>query len=179
MQTTKLIKAIALILALVGYGGNASARYLSPDPTGLAGGPNMYSYANENPLSYVDPTGEIALIPILIGVGAGYAFDYLLEQYKKEHCTCPSSAFGPAGNAGLGGAMGTFGRFASKPRGGIAGGGPAGTGTSPFSQMNHAAASRGWYSVPTRNTITKVARKVPYVGAAAGAYEIYDAFSCD
>jgi hypothetical protein len=45
--------------------------------------------------------------------------------------------------------------------------------------MNHAAASRGLYPIPTRNKITKVARKVPYVGMAAIGYELYDAFSCD
>jgi hypothetical protein len=132
-----------------------------------------------NPLSYTDPTGEIAFIPILIGIGVGYAFDYALEQYKKEHCTCKDTPAGAAGNAAAGGALGGSGPFASKPRGGIAGGGPAGRATSSFSQMNHAAASSGWYSVATWNGITKVLRKLPYAGAALAGYELYDAFSCD
>ncbi len=33
-------------------------RYLSPDPIGLSGGPNLYSYAKQNPLKYVDPDGK-------------------------------------------------------------------------------------------------------------------------
>lgn len=45
--------------------------------------------------------------------------------------------------------------------------------------MNHAAASRGLYSVATRNGLTKVLRKLPYAGVALAAYELYDAFSCD
>ena len=45
--------------------------------------------------------------------------------------------------------------------------------------MNHAAARRGWYSVATRNQITKVLRKVPYAGAALAVYEVYDTFYCD
>lgn len=57
MQTSRLINIFALTLALVGYGGNASARYLSPDPTGLAGGLNLYLYAGGNPIRYSDPTG--------------------------------------------------------------------------------------------------------------------------
>src|SRR5262249_19920025 len=34
------------------------ARFLSQDPLRLGGGQlNLYNYANQNPLSYVDPTG--------------------------------------------------------------------------------------------------------------------------
>ncbi len=146
---------------------------------GGASGFIIYSYVGGNPISYVDPTGEIAFVPILIGIGVGYAFDYALEQYKKAHCTCQDTPAGSAGNAAAGGAVGGAGPFASKPRGGIAGGGPSGTATSTFSQMNHAAASRGWHSVATRNGITKALRKIPYAGAALAAYELYDAFSCD
>ena len=46
-----------------------TGRYLTPDPIGLAGGINLYVYANLNPINSVDPLG---LNPaILIGQGAG------------------------------------------------------------------------------------------------------------
>ena len=51
-----------------------------------------------------------------------------------------------------------------------------------YSQANHAAASRGWYSVATRNRLRdfgrSVSRKIPYVSTAVAAYEIYDAYAC-
>ena len=113
------------------------------------------------------------------------AFDYGLSEWKKRNCSCPtaSTPAGPAGNGALGAANGVFGPYAQKPRGGIAGGGPAESGTSVFSQANHAAAKSGAYSVATRNTIRdfgrSVSRKLPYASTAIAAYEIYDAFSCD
>ncbi len=126
-----------------------------------------------------DPTGE--LIPVLIGIGAGYLFDYALEQYQKEHCVCQEAdtLAGPVGNAIAGGLLGGSGTFASKSRGGVAGGGRSGPLTSTFSQMNHAMARRGYYSPGTRGLITSGLRKVPYVGTALLAYELYDVTSCD
>jgi uncharacterized protein RhaS with RHS repeats len=33
-------------------------RFLQPDPIGVAGGINLYAYTGNDPLNYVDPTGE-------------------------------------------------------------------------------------------------------------------------
>jgi RHS repeat-associated protein len=40
-------------------------RYLQPDPIGLEGGPNVYGYVGSDPLNYVDPRGEFAVLALV------------------------------------------------------------------------------------------------------------------
>lgn len=47
----------------------AIGRYISMDPA--RDGKNYYVYANNAPLTYIDPTGTLAFIPLLIGLGTG------------------------------------------------------------------------------------------------------------
>ncbi|NMX24553.1 RHS repeat-associated core domain-containing protein, partial [Dissulfurirhabdus thermomarina] len=49
------------------YYDPSTGRYLSPDPIGLAGGINLYSYANANPINLIDRFG-------LVWVTIGYDY---------------------------------------------------------------------------------------------------------
>ena len=44
-------------------------RFINPDPTGFSGGLNFYTYANGNPVSYLDPFGLSAIGDYFSGVG--------------------------------------------------------------------------------------------------------------
>lgn len=65
-----------LILILLSYSSLASARYIQADPIGLEGGVNPYAYVEDNPLSYVDRTGQAperpGAWPTMQGGGVGY-----------------------------------------------------------------------------------------------------------
>jgi RHS repeat-associated protein len=54
-----------------------TGRYIEADPLGLIAGANVYGYANQSPMMYVDPNGENPLLVAAILAGAGsVAFDY-------------------------------------------------------------------------------------------------------
>jgi uncharacterized protein RhaS with RHS repeats len=48
---------VTVLIGLAGFSGAAHARYIQADPTGLAAGPNLYSYAGQNPTQGIDPSG--------------------------------------------------------------------------------------------------------------------------
>ena len=57
----------------------ALGRYIEPDPIGLDGGPNVYSYVGQDPLSSVDPNGEaiVTIGPRLeLTPGVGFLVGY-------------------------------------------------------------------------------------------------------
>lgn len=157
-------------------------RYTTQDPIGLLGGWNLYQYPLD-PITDIDPLG--LFVPILVGLACGLVFDYTLDQWKEEHCKDPDAdtAFGQAGNAASGAAVGTFGGFENRPRGGIAGGGPSGNKTSVYSKTVHNAYKNKVINKETtrvlRNGGRRVAKAIPYVGTAITLYQFYDASNCD
>ncbi len=106
-----------------------------------------------------------------IGLVSGLVFDELIETIRGEE----NSTVNTAGNTLTGGAVATTGPFQKKPRGGIAGGGPSKKKTSVASKANHALEAKGKISKQTRNRITKVLRKTPYVGVVIGSVQLADA----
>ncbi|MBI2346001.1 MAG: RHS repeat-associated core domain-containing protein, partial [Deltaproteobacteria bacterium] len=55
------------------YYDPAQGRFISKDPIGMAGGINQYTYTENNPMSFSDPSGLFALPAVLIPCVAGGA----------------------------------------------------------------------------------------------------------
>jgi RHS repeat-associated protein len=75
-------------------------RYTQPDPVGMPDGPNRFVYALNDPLLYIDETGEF-IAPIIIGGLLGGGLD-LAMQYMTNGCidwwqVGASAAVGAAG----------------------------------------------------------------------------------
>jgi RHS repeat-associated protein len=87
-------------------------RYLQPDPIGLAGGLNPYSYVANNPLAKVDPNGLCPWCVVGAGVGAGYEG---LRQFHNGNLALTGASLGKIAVAGGAGALtGGFGSVVSQ-----------------------------------------------------------------
>ena len=88
-----------------------TGRYLQPDPIGLAGGLNPYSYVANNPLGKADPNGLCPWCVVGAGVGAGYEG---LRQFHNGSLALTGASLGKIAVAGTAGALtGGFGSAVS------------------------------------------------------------------
>jgi RHS repeat-associated protein len=88
------------------YYDPTTGRYLTPDPIGFAGGDaNLYAYVWNDPINWVDPSGEFA--QIAFGFVGGFVTDVLWQVFidgQDLSCISYKRAFiaGGAGAAGIG-----------------------------------------------------------------------------
>ncbi len=89
------------------YYSPSLGRFISEDPIGLQGGPNLYAYVGGDPLSYTDPTGEFWNFVIGGVIGGGIDLvSQLIEHGGNWRCIDPWQVAGSAALGALGGGLG-------------------------------------------------------------------------
>lgn len=89
------------------YYNPSLGRFISEDPIGLQGGPNLYAYVGGDPLSYTDPTGEFWNFVIGGAIGGGIDLaSQLIENGGNWRCVDPWQVLTSAGLGAVGGGLG-------------------------------------------------------------------------
>jgi RHS repeat-associated protein len=99
------------------YYNPATGRFLSEDPIGFKGsGPNLYAYTYDDPVNFVDPTGDVgfgisgggSLEGGLVGVGAGVQGSVGGGGFLNTNNWSPSASGFASGGAYAGGGGGLW-----------------------------------------------------------------------
>jgi RHS repeat-associated protein len=72
------------------YYNPETGRYLTPDPIGLAGGINLYQYANANPVNFYDPYGLFWDWKKLFGPATKYCTKRSIRPWLEKHVSSPA-----------------------------------------------------------------------------------------
>ncbi|WP_225642595.1 RHS repeat-associated core domain-containing protein [Streptomyces werraensis] len=84
------------------YYHSETGRFISQDPIGAAGGPNLYQYALSSPTTFTDPSGNIPTV--VAGCLAGAAMDGA-QEWGSQHLTGRKTNWGDVGMAALQGCV--------------------------------------------------------------------------
>ncbi|QFT78732.1 RHS repeat-associated core domain-containing protein [Erythrobacter sp. THAF29] len=74
-----------------------TGRYIQADPIGLAGDVNPYVYAAADPVNLIDPRGEAAFVPFMVGAGIAVAIEYFTNDCADIYDLAMAGALGAIG----------------------------------------------------------------------------------